>query len=338
MSVRTALRGSLALAPIAVAVELAGGEPTLVFALSALALVPLAWVIGEATDQAAHRTGPAIGGFLNATFGNVPELMVSLFAIADGLFEVVRGSLSGSVVGNLLLVLGMSLAVGGEGRVERRSIFISLALTAVAAALYLVPAAPSWFGSEAPAELALPVAAALLVGYAVVTWRTLAWHGKAERAEDETAWSLTRALVTLAVATAATAAVAELLVGSLEHFAEAVNLGDFFVAAVIVAFVANAAEHGGAVIIARRGEIRLASEIALRSASQVAAGLIPAVVLLSWLFEPFPLDFRAVEIVALAGGAALVALILGRGCTSRARGAALLAGYAVAAAAFYAFG
>src|SRR5436309_7287680 len=140
---RKLLWASLVLAPVTILVDtLTGAGDVALFVLAAIALVPLAWLIGEATEHAAQHTGPGIGGFLNATFGNAPELIIALFAVSDGLFDVVRGSLIGSVIGNLLLVLGFSLAFGGTGTLDRRSTFISLGLVAVAALVYLVPALP----------------------------------------------------------------------------------------------------------------------------------------------------------------------------------------------------
>jgi len=152
------------------------------------------------------------------------------------------------------------------------------------------------------------------------------------------AWSLRSALGALAVATIATALVAEILVGSLEAFADKAGLSDFFVAAVVVAIVGNAAEHGGAVLVAHRGKIALAGEIALSSAAQVAVFLIPAVALLSWLLEPLALSFRPVEIAALGGSVLFTAIVLFDGRSSRVRGALLLAGYAVVVVAFLAAG
>ena len=156
--------------------------------------------------------------------------------------------------------------------------------------------------------------------------------------EEVEAWSFRRSLGVLGIATVATALVAEVLVGSLEVFAEQVGLSDFFVAAVIVAIVGNAAEHGGAVLVAYRGKIKLAAEIALSSAAQVAVFLIPAVALLSWLIDPLALSFRPVEIAALAGSVVFTALVLWRGRSSRLRGFALLAAYALVAYAFYVAG
>ncbi len=342
--VRRALFASLALAPATIALHYAGALPdTAEFVLAALSLIPLAWLIGEATEHAAEHTGPGIGGFLNATFGNAPELIIALIAVNDGLTEVVRGSLTGSVVSNLLLVLGASLVAGGRGELDRFSSFLSLGLIAIATALFLVPSVPGWDGdpdSHGLAQVSAAISAALLVVYVVVTWFSLRRHLTLHVASDDEvdAWSFRRSLVALGVATLATALVAEILVGSLEAFAEKVGLSDFFVAAVIVAIVGNAAEHGGAIVVASRGKIALAGEIALSSAAQVAVFLIPAVALLSWLLEPLSLSFRPVEIAALGGSVAYTAVVLSDGRSSRLRGALLLAGYAAVAAAFFAAG
>ena len=138
---------SVALAPIVILIHYALDlDETVEFVLSALALIPLAWLIGEATEHAAEHTGPGIGGFLNATFGNAPELIIALLAVNQGLTEVVRGSLTGSVIGNLLLVLGFSLLFGGRGDIDRQSSFIALGLVAFATMLFLIPSIPGWDG------------------------------------------------------------------------------------------------------------------------------------------------------------------------------------------------
>ena len=341
---RRLLIASLLLAPLTIALyELGNLGETTTFILSALALVPLAWLIGEATEHAAAHTGPGIGGFLNATFGNAPELIIALLAVNQGLTEVVRGSLTGSVVSNLLLVLGAALVVGGHGSLDRFSSLLSLGLLLVATVLFLIPSVPGWDGdpdSHGLAVVSAGVSVVLLAVYVVVTWFSLRRHHALHVSSDEAieAWSLRRSLVALAIATVTTALVAEILVGSLEAFAEDAGLSNFFVAAVIVAIVGNAAEHGGAIIVAHRGKIALAAEIALSSAAQVAVFLVPAVALLSWLIEPLSLSFRPVEIAALGGSAVYVALVLWGGRSSRARGLLLLAGYVGAVAAFYASG
>jgi Ca2+:H+ antiporter len=338
---RKVLYALLALGPLVVVLDRIGVGETMLFVLSAVALIPLAWLIGDATEQAAHHTGPGIGGFLNATFGNAPELIIALFAVNEGLEEVVRGSLTGSVVGNLLLVLGFSLLFGGEGRLDRESSLTSFALVALATALFLIPAIPGWDGDPDRGSLAilsLPVSIVLLIVYVAVTWIALRRHRelhiRAEPTETQ-AWSLPVALAVLAAATVVTAFVAELLVHTLQAFGEDVGLSDFFLAAVIVAIVGNAAEHGGAVVVAYRGKIMLAAEIALASSAQVAVFLIPAVALLAWAIDPLALSFRPVEIAALGGSVVFAALLLFGGRSSRLRGAALIAAYVAVALAFF---
>ena len=339
--VRKLLLALLALGPVVVVVDQAGAGELVVFLLAAAALVPLAWLIGEATEHAAHHTGPGIGGLLNATFGNAPELIIALLAINDGLFEVVRGSLAGSVVGNLLLVLGFSLLVGGRGAVDRASSLVSLALVAFAVALFLIPSIPGWSGDperRGLARLAIPVAVVLLVVYVVITVLAIRRHRRlhvSDESPDMAGWSLTSSLLALGAATVITAVVAEALVGSLEAFADQAGLSEFFVAAVIVAIVGNAAEHGGAVVVAARGNIPLAGEIALSSSAQVAVFLIPAVALLSWAIDPLTLSFRPVELAALGGATLVTAGSLWGGRSSRGRGMLLIAAYVAVAVAFF---
>jgi Ca2+:H+ antiporter len=338
---RRVLWGSLALAPLTVLLHYAtdlGDTPE--FVLAAVALIPLAWLIGEATEHAARHTGPGIGGFLNATFGNAPELIIALFAVAEAKFEVVRGSLSGSVIGNLLLVLGFSLVFGGRGQLDRQSSFVSLGLVTLAVLLLLVPAVPSWDGDperDLVVNLSIPVAIVLLVIYVAVTWVSLRRH-RALHVSDEPGemrgWSLPVSLGVLGAATVVTALVAEILVGSIETFAEKAHLSEFFVAAVIIAIVGNAAEHGGAVVVAARGNIKLAAEIALASSAQVAVFLIPAVALLALLIDPLALGFRPVEIATVGGSVLLAAALLWDGWSSRGRGITLIAAYGGVALAF----
>jgi Ca2+:H+ antiporter len=338
---RKLLWASLALAPITLLVEVAfHPSDVLLFVLASLSLVPLAWLIGEATEQAAHHTGPGIGGFLNATFGNAPELIIALFAVSNGLTEVVRGSLTGSIVGNLLLVLGFSLLFGGRGVVDRESSFTSLGLVAFAALLFLIPSIPGWTGDperHSLAVLSIPVAIVLLIVYVAVTWYSLRRHRTLQAGQpvQADAWSLKRAIAVLAVATVLTALIAEALVSSIETFAEKAGLTDFFVAAVIVAIVGNAAEHGGAVVVAYRGNVRLAAEIALASSAQVAVFLIPAVAVLAWAIEPLALSFRPVELAVVGASTVVAAALLANGRSSRVDGVVLIGAYVAAAAAFF---
>lgn len=344
--VRKLLWASLALAPFAIGAHWVlhlGGTADFLFASAAL--IPLAWLIGEATEHAAHHTGAGIGGFLNATFGNAPELIIALFAVAAVKTEVVRGSLTGSVVGNLLLVLGFSLLFGGRGELDRLSSFVSLGLVALATGLFLIPAWPA-FGADDPdrhyfALLSIIPSVILLVAYLVVTYLSLRRHHElhvSDEPEAMRAWTLPVSLAVLGVATVLTAFVAEIVVDTIDEFAERAGLSDFFVAAVMVAIVGNAAEHGGAVVVAARGKIKLAAEIALASSAQVAVFLVPAVALVAWAIEPLALSFREVEIIVLAAAVVFTSILLAQGRSSRWRGVVLILAYIVAAVAFFAAG
>jgi Ca2+:H+ antiporter len=307
-------------------------------------LLPLAWLIGEATEQAANHTGPGVGGLLNASFGNAPELIIALVAVSEGLTEVVRASLTGSIVGNLLLVLGFTLLVGRPGTLDRTSAFASLGTVAVAVLLLVVPAAAASGGDpdrNSLAVLSVPVAVALLAVRFLVNGWSLRRHRRIQAAADPApvdGWSLRLAVGVLAAATLVTAFVSETLVGSIDAFADAAHLSGFFVAAVIVAIVGNATEHGSAILLAARGQLRLAAEIALASSAQVAGLLIPAVALLSWAIDPLALSFRAVELAGIAVAVLAAGVVMAPGRSSRFGGALLVGAYVAVAVVFYMVG
>ena len=344
---RTILWASLVLAPVALAARFVfHADDTILFVLAAAALIPLAWLIGEATEHAAVHTGPGVGGFLNASFGNAPELIIALFAVGNGLPDVVRGSLAGSVVSNILLVLGFALIFGpNEGNLNLRSLGLQLSLVVLGVLAFLLPALPALHGDpnrHSLAVVSIPVAAGLLLVYVVMTGRNLRRHRQAHAdrdAEPEAGWTLPVSLGALTAATVLTALISELLVHSLESFAHTANLSEFFIAAVIVAIVGNAAEHGGAIVIARRGKIKLATEIAISSSAQVALFVAPAIVLLSFLFaHPLALSFRPVELAAMGGAAVFVAIVIRDGVSKRWEGWMLVGVYAAVAATFLAVG
>jgi Ca2+:H+ antiporter len=341
--VQKLLWGSLLLAPVTILVDkLTGAGDVALFVLAALSLVPLAWLIGEATEHAAEHTGPGIGGFLNASFGNAPELIVALFAVGANLPVVVRGSLSGSVISNLLLVYGVTQVAGPDGaRIDRRSLLAQIGLVGIAVVAFAVPAAIAYTGPperHAVVVASVPVAVLLLLLYLAVVGRNLRRHREHDREREEPTegtWSLATALAALTVATGATAWVSEILVHSLHSFATAVGLSEFFIAVVIVAIVGNAAEHGGAILIARGGKMRLATEIAISSSAQVALLVVPVVVLLSLLFSHrLALAFRWSELVAMAGAAVVVAATVWDGRSKRKEGMFLVAAYAAAVLGF----
>ena len=341
---RKLLWASLVLAPVTFATDLLHAGDVALFVLAAVALVPLAWLIGEATEHAAEHTGPGIGGFLNASFGNAPELIIALLAVSDDLPNVVRGSLTGSVVSNILLVLGVALFAAGEGRLDRPSLLAQLGLVVVAVLVFLIPSVPGFHGDPERHSLAvagIPVSLALLALYVGVTLANLRRHRRLHAASGAvaTGWSLPVALGTLAVATAATAFVSEILVHSLDAFAKAAGLSEFFVAAVIVAIVGNAAEHGGAIVIARRGNVRLATEIAVSSSAQVALLVTPAVALLSFAVTPaLSLAFRPIELAAMGAAAVFVGFVIHDGKARRWEGVLLVAVYAAVVAGFWVAG
>jgi Ca2+:H+ antiporter len=342
---RTILWGSLVLAPVALAARFVfHADDTVLFILAAAALVPLAWLIGEATEHAAEHTGAGVGGFLNASFGNAPELIIALFAVGNGLPDVVRGSLAGSVVSNILLVLGVAMIFGPrEGRLDRRSLLLQLGLVVLGVLAFLLPAIAGFDGDpdrRSLAVLSTPVAIGLLLVYVVLTGRNLRQHRLAHVGSTTgSGWTLPVSLGALAAATVVTALISELLVHTLESFAHTVNLSEFFIAAVIVAIVGNAAEHGGAVVIARRGKIKLATEIAISSSAQVALFVTPTIVLLSFLFShPLPLSFRPVELGAMGGAALFVAFVIRDGISKRWEGWMLVGVYAAVVAGFWVAG
>jgi Ca2+:H+ antiporter len=331
---RRLLWASLALAPLTWIVDaVAHPDKTVLFVLSALSLVPLAWLIGEATEHAGEHTGARIGGLLNASFGNAPELIIALLAIADNLPDVVRGSLAGSVISNILLVLGAAMAIGPDhAQLQRRSLLWQLGLVAVAVVVLLIPSIPGFHGDpnrHSLALLSILPAIALLSLYLVVTILGLRRREHDEGGGDP-GWTLRASLVTLGLATVATAITSEILVHSLQDFAKAAGLSQFFISIVIVAVVGNSAEHGGALVIARRGKMKLATQIAITSSAQVALFVLPVVLLVSFAFSnPLTLAFRPVELIGMGAAAVFVGFVISDGRSRRWEGLLLIGVYVV---------
>ena len=339
---RKLLWGSLVLAPVTfVARYVFDADETVLFVLAAAALIPLAWLIGEATEHAAEHTGPGIGGFLNASFGNAPELIIALFAISSGLPNVVRGSLAGSVVSNILLVLGLAMLIGPDhSRLDRRSLVLQLALVVFAvAALPRAVRARLSRRSETPLARAPDARRFDRAARRLHRGDVLEPAAAPSRPPEEGGQGSVESeavAVALGATTAVTALISEILVHSLDAFGHAVGLSEFFISFVIVAIVGNAAEHGGAVVIAHRGNLTLASEIAISSSAQVALFVVPAVAILSFLVTPaLPLTFRPFELIAMGGAAAGVAFAVRDGVSRQWEGGLLIAIYGgVAVAAF----
>jgi Ca2+:H+ antiporter len=275
--------------PAAVALELLHAPAPVVFGAAALGVVPTAALMGEATEHLAARTGPGIGGFLNVTFGNAPELIIAFFALLAGLQEVVKASLIGSIVGNILLVLGASMFVGGLRRDKQT--FSRTAANAQAAMLLLALAAlilPAVFelihGGRLPGvgeerlnfgaeteRLSLGVALVLLLTYAAGLFFSLRSHRRVfnpyPEEEATHGWSLRRSVILLAVAGVLVGVMSEVLVGSISETAERIGLSEFFIGVFIVAIVGNAAEHWVAVLVAAKDKMDLAVNIAIGSSA-----------------------------------------------------------------------
>jgi Ca2+:H+ antiporter len=344
--------------PLSIALELAHAPPVAVFAGSALGVIPTAALMGRATEELAERSGPGIGGLLNVTFGNAPELIIARCALAGGLHEVVKASLVGSIIGNILLVLGAAMVVGGA-RQERQH-FDRTAATAQSSMLLLTGVAlamPAIFelvegkGLPSPGAqrvnydpavetLSLVVAIILIASYAFGLLFSLRTHRdlfNPERSEPgQQGWSVKRSVSMLAVAGIAVGVMSELLVGSISDAARSVGLSQFFIGAIVVAFVGNAAEHWVAVLVAAKNKMDLAVNIAIGSSAQIALFVAPVLVLVSFLLgpSPMPLVFNGFELGAVFLAVLIANHVTNEGESTWFEGLQLLAVYAVLGFAF----
>jgi Ca2+:H+ antiporter len=335
------------LVPGAVALDALDASPAAVFLVSAVAVVPCAAMMGEATEQLAERSGPGVAGLLNVTFGNAPELIIALFALADGLQEVVKASLVGSVMGNALLVLGASLLAGGWRR-PRQSynrgaaralagvlllgttalLTPSIARLAEGGALPHVGIEHGSFGSAAEI-VSLVVSLVLILTYGRGLLRSLRSHTHTPADPDVLRWSTRRAAIVLGFSAVLVAAASDTLVGSVEHTSHDLGLSQFFIGAIVVAIAGNAAEHYVAVVAAINNRLDLTLSIAVGSAAQVGLLLAPVVAVLSLLIGPgeMPLVFNGYELAGLVVAGTLATAATFDGVSTRRRGAGLLAAY-----------
>ncbi len=347
--------------PIAIVLEFAHANAVLIFATSALGVIPTAALMGEATEQLAARSGPGIGGLLNVTFGNAPELIIALFALDKGLHEVVKASLVGSIVSNILLVMGASMFFGGLGRDRQR--FNSVAASAQSSMLMLAIAAvvmPAVFELVRGAGLPAPTAerinydasvehlslitALVLIGvyagglvFSLRTHRDLFNPPHVADEEEGEPWSVRKAVLALALAGVAVAVMSEILVGSISETAQKAGISEFFIGAIVVAIVGNAAEHWVAVLVARKDKMDLAVNIAIGSSAQIALFVAPVLVLASYVIGPWPLPlvFNGFEVAALVLAALIANQVTQDGESTWFEGLQLLAVYAIIAVAFY---
>ena len=347
--------------PLAVVLELAHAAPTLIFAIAAAGIVPTAALMGLATEELAARSGPGIGGLLNVTFGNAPELIIALFALNAGLQEVVKASIVGSIIGNVLLVLGASMLVGGlkheRQRFSPQAASIQSTMLFLAAGALMMPAIfelvegkglPSPdaelvnYGSTVE-KLSVAVAVVLIVTYVLGLLFSLRTHKDlfnppyAEEHEEGFGWSVRRSVIYLFVAGLAVGLMSEILVGSISEASETIGLSEFFVGVIVVAIVGNAAEHWVAILVAYKNKMDLAVNIAIGSSAQIALFVAPVLVITSFFLgpQPMPLVFNGFEL-----GGILIAILVANTITHDGEsnwfeGVQLLALYAILGIAFF---
>jgi Ca2+:H+ antiporter len=333
--------------PLAIGSAYAGVSPTIVFFLSAIAIVPLAKYIGESTEEWATRTNPVIGGLLSASFGNAPELIIGGFALSSGLIEVVKASITGSIVGNLLLVLGLAMFAGGLPR--EKQTFNRTAALAQGSTLFLATIAlvvPAFFFQTASAATAsavigfsIAVSLVLVCMYGASLFFSLHTHkhlyleGSAKAVPR---WSAAHSVATLLVATAAVAWVSDILVNSIAPLIARLGWSELFIGVIFVAFVGNAAEHVAAVRAARKDRMDLALQVSIGSATQIVLVVAPILVLIgAFLGQPMNLIFSSFELVAMVLAVFIVNFIVQDGESNWLEGLQLLAAYAIMAIAFY---
>jgi Ca2+:H+ antiporter len=337
------------LVPAALAFEYAHAPAALIFIVAALAIIPLAHLMGVATEELAARTGPTFGGLMNATLGNAAELIIGIFALRAGLIELVKASITGSIIGNLLLILGLSMFVGGlkhpRQKFSAQAAGMNVALLALATVGLVVPALFDFTHPRGDAialeRLSEAVAVLLMLVYGLSLLFSLKTHShlfRPEGAHEEPKWSLRRAVVTLAVATAFVAWLSEILVGATEETIAALGVSEIFLGVIVIPLVGNAAEHGAAVMMAAKNKMDLSFSIAVGSSTQIALFVAPLMVFVSLLFgNPMNLAFTSFEVAAVALSVGVVTVIALDGESNWLEGAQLLAVYLILAAAFFFF-
>jgi len=352
---KPSLNWLLIFVPVAFAMRLVPQfrSDTGLFVIACLAIIPLAGLMGEATEQLAHRAGEGVGGLLNATFGNAAELIIALIALSKGMTDVVKASITGSIIGNILLVLGLSCLIGGLkfpvqrfNRMAARSSSTLLLLAAIALII------PSVFHFEAARlggwteggeqQMSLAIAIVLILTYvaslvfSLITHKSLYTGGAANDTTHEGHWPLPRAIWTLVIATVFVAIMSEFLVGTIEAARASMGLTEVFVGVIVVAIIGNAAEHSSAVMMALRNKMDLAFGIAVGSSLQVALFVAPVLIFASYAFgAPMNLEFSLTEIVAVVLAVGVAVQISGDGQSNWLEGVQLLSVYIILAILFF---
>jgi Ca2+:H+ antiporter len=349
--IENALQLLLLAIPVTLFLHFREANEVAVFVLSSVSIVPLAGLMGKATEHLADHLGEGAGGLLNATFGNAAELIIALMALRSGLHGVVKASITGSIIGNILLVLGLSILGGG---LRHRTLRFNAVASGVATTLLMLAATglvvPTFYysmGGERAQRLSLEIAIVLFVTYLLYLVFSLRTHahlyrsdaagtGESENGGGEHGWSRKRALLVLLLATALVAWMSELLVGSLEHAATALGMTEVFVGVILVAIIGNAAEHSTAVLVALKNRMDLAMNVAVGSSLQVALFVAPLLVFASYAFgQPMDLHFSGFEVLAVVISVFAVRFIAADGESNWMEGVQLIAVYLILAMAFY---
>jgi Ca2+:H+ antiporter len=352
---RNLLNWLLVFVPIAAWLEFTHASAIAIFATASLAIIPLAGWMGRATEHLAEKLGQGIGGLLNATFGNAAELIIALMALQKGLFDVVKASVTGSIIGNILLVFGLSALCGGLRhplqKFNRTAAQMGSTLLALAGVALVLPAVFHWIagakGAAHEQDLSFEIAIVLFltyVGSLVFTLKThthlylgAAGEGEVPEVAELHTWSRGKSLIILIGATALVAVMSEFLVGAVEQASHTLGLTEVFVGVVLVAIIGNAAEHSSAVLMAMKNKMDLAINIAVGSSLQVALFIAPVLVFASYFMAPTAMNliFTPMEVVAVTVSCAVMALIAQDGESNWMEGILLLAVYAILGLTFY---
>ncbi|MGD8398950.1 MAG: calcium/proton exchanger [Anaerolineae bacterium] len=345
---------------VAIVAELAGWSPLLVFVSSGLAMIPLAGLMGEATEVLAVHTGPRVGGLLNATLGNAAELIITIMAIREGIanpainaqmLELVRASLTGSILGNILLVMGLAILVGGARhgiqRFDPRHAGLNATMLLLGVAAFVIPSLFSHsielVNHDAVEYLSLGVAGVMILLYGLAMLYQLRSRRDPHEEEAEVAaaeaaphWSVPVSIIVLVVATVAIVVMSELLVGTVEHVVLEIGITEFFLGIIIVPLIGNVAEHLVAVQVAAKNKMELSLAISVGSSLQIALFVAPLLVFVSLLMgNPLTLVLNQFELIALMAAVLIAAMVSLDGESNWLEGAMLLAIYAIIALAFF---
>ena len=343
------LKFMLLFVPISFIGKFLNFSPTIMFILAALSIIPLAGIMGEGTEEISSYTGPKIGGFLNATFGNATELIISFFALKSGLFEVVKSSIAGSIIGNILLVLGASMFIGGLKHktqnfninvVETTSSMLLFSLIGLCVPAFFTHTINPNLLNTRYEGLSLVVAIVMFILYILSLIFSFFTHKDlyattTKEEGHESKWSLKKSIIILVIATVIIAIESEFLVGGIEDITSKLGLSEFFVGIILIPIIGNAAEHSTAITMALKNKMDVAIEIALGSSLQIILFVAPVLIFLSLLFTPMSIIFNPFELVSLIASVIIANKVASDGQSNWLEGAQLMAVYFIIAAGFF---